>query len=979
MKIIILCICILILLINSILSAKPPKKEFSIGAIFENENDDFDIAFRAAIYRVNQMEKDFKLNEIIKYADYEDSYMLEQLTCELAAEGVIAIFGPTDSDVSDIVSSICNILEIPHFLFNYKLRNPLHFQDLYSMTINMYPDESVLGKAIAEAVTAHGWRRYAVVYESNKHFTELQNVLELHTRDSPLTTFYEIEYDEQQQFLPFLKNLHDKKEVNLIINCDIETIIPLLENARELKMLGEYQSIFFIPLDTYTLDFGDLASVSANITTIRIVDPSDSNILNVVADLEEVEKERNKYYKLSPEEVPTTMLTLTDAVWLFAKGLSTLEIIEELEPPSSTCDSPEPWAFGKRIVEFIKGRKESGSTGEIHLNEHGKRIQFTTQILELTPDGFAQFSEWDPINGFSGIGSEGNLKRKEDKLQSKIFIVSSRVGKPFLFDLSKNDSSLIGNARYEGYSVDLIHEISKIAGFKYQFVLAPDGKYGAYDPSIGKWNGIVGQVMEGNADMGICDLTMTSARRQVVDFTPPFMTLGISILYAKADPVPPDLFSFRLPFSNNVWLYMSGAYVGISILFYIVARMAPQDWENPHPCNAEPEELENVWQLKNTTWLAVGSILGAGCDLLPKSASTRILAGFWWFFALILQNSYTANLAAFLTSSQRDTSIKSVEDLASQTSIKYGAVAGGSTQGFFKNSDEAIYQKMWSFMEAEDPPVWIPNNEVGAERVKKSKRLYACFMESTTLEYIVERECGLYQVGKWLDYKTYGIAMPFNSPWRKQISEAVLKLGETGMLVTLKRRWWKEKYGGGGCDEGDGGGGDSLELQMGNVGGVFLALGFGLIVAFCVGLVEFFFSVQDVALSNKISMTDAFIQEIVFAAKFWVTTKPAPKSSSKRSSTRPSHSSLSLDSKNTLKSLDDNDSDDVEKGLSKSENNRKKSRKSSMSSEIEADDKENGRNIKLKNKKSKSELSLKSLISLKIPKFSKQFSKKDEN
>lgn len=58
----------------------------------------------------------------------------------------------------------------------------------------------------------------------------------------------------------------------------------------------------------------------------------------------------------------------------------------------------------------------------------------------------------------------------------------------------------------------------------------------------------------------------------------------------------------------------------------------------------------------------------------------------WFFFALILISSYTANLAAFLTKSHSDDKIESAEDLAKQSKIKYGTVAGGSTLQFFKVS-----------------------------------------------------------------------------------------------------------------------------------------------------------------------------------------------------------------------------------------------------------------------------------------------------
>lgn len=67
-----------------------------------------------------------------------------------------------------------------------------------------------------------------------------------------------------------------------------------------------------------------------------------------------------------------------------------------------------------------------------------------------------------------------------------------------------------------------------------------------------------------------------------------------------------------------------------------------------------------------------------------RAVSTRMVAGMWWFFTLIMISSYTANLAAFLTVERMDSPIESAEDLAKQTKIKYGALKGGSTASFFK-------------------------------------------------------------------------------------------------------------------------------------------------------------------------------------------------------------------------------------------------------------------------------------------------------
>ena len=69
-----------------------------------------------------------------------------------------------------------------------------------------------------------------------------------------------------------------------------------------------------------------------------------------------------------------------------------------------------------------------------------------------------------------------------------------------------------------------------------------------------------------------------------------------------------------------------------------------------------------------------------------RAISTRMVAGMWWFFTLIMISSYTANLAAFLTVERMASPIESAEDLAKQTKIKYGCVESGSTGAFFRSA-----------------------------------------------------------------------------------------------------------------------------------------------------------------------------------------------------------------------------------------------------------------------------------------------------
>lgn len=119
-------------------------------------------------------------------------------------------------------------------------------------------------------------------------------------------------------------------------------------------------------------------------------------------------------------------------------------------------------------------------------------------------------------------------------------------------------------------------------------------------------------------------------------------------------------------------------------------------------------------------------------------------------------SSYTANLAAFLTIESIYSPITNAEDLANSKTIKYGAKRDGSTISFFKDAQYEVYQKMYQTM-MQNTDLLTSSNPEGLNRVKTEN--YAFLMESTSIEYIAERECEVTQIGGLLDDKGYGIAM----------------------------------------------------------------------------------------------------------------------------------------------------------------------------------------------------------------------------
>ncbi|KAF2346082.1 Ionotropic glutamate receptor L-glutamate and glycine-binding domain, partial [Trinorchestia longiramus] len=574
--------------------------------------------------------------------------------------------------------------------------------------------------------------------------------------------------------------------------------------------------------DTHLLDLEDFKYGGSNITAVRLLDNTKPAVAHIMRELEAGTaryNNREQDYKLrmgpscddqtfipfSPPPSQTETALMYDAVHLFVLAIQALDNSTDVQVSPLVCEGEEAWLHGNSLINYMKLVRDTGVwswcvilvcgtgagywcvelvnmtglTGHIEFDSLGFRTNFDLDIVELDLQGFVPAGSWNLLQGANYTRTFQEVHDQAIRgLKNKTLIVSFAFTDPYIMR-KKSAHRLTGNDRFEGFCVSLLDEISALLGFNYTLVPIKGNVYGTKDSVTGEWNGMIRELLTQRADMAITDLTINYEREQAVDFTMPFMNLGISIIYKKPQKMAPSLFSFLSPLSVEVWMYMITAYVGVSMILYILARcvlpltgvfyhsqvystthrFTPYEWQNPHPCDPEPESLENQFTMLNCMWFAIGSLMQQGCDFLPQAVSTRMVAGMWWFFTLIMISSYTANLAAFLTVERMESPIESAEDLSKQTKIKYGAYKSGSTAAFFRDSTLPTYQRMWQYMNS-TPDVFVNSNAEGFQRVQSEDELYAFLSESTSIEYVTERFCDLVQIGGLLDSKSYGIALP---------------------------------------------------------------------------------------------------------------------------------------------------------------------------------------------------------------------------
>ncbi|XP_067113889.1 glutamate receptor ionotropic, kainate 1 isoform X3 [Osmerus mordax] len=824
-----------------------------IGGIFETRERELvsveEMAFKFAVTNINRnrtLMPNTTLTYDIQRINLYDSFEATRRVCDQLALGVAAVFGPSHSSSVSAVQSICNALEVPHIQTRWKHPSVDNKDTFY---INLYPEYTAISKAILDIVTFFKWKKLTVVYEDSTGLMRMQELIKAPSKLNLKIRIRQLTPGDSDA-RPLLKELKKDKEFFVLFDCSYRMAAELLKQLSSMGMMTEYYHYFFTTLDLFALDLEPYRYSGVNMTGFRLLNLDDPYVASTM------ERWATERHQALPKQesglmdgVMTTEAALMyDAVFMVAVAS---QRATQMTVSSLQCHRHKPWRFGPRFMNLFKEAQWDGLTGHIVLNKtDGLRRDFDLDIISLKEDGTTRGivegssrlnKRWIKIavwNSYRGLNLTENSRNKDnnvtDSLANRTLVVTTILENPYVMH-KKSDKELVGNDRFEGYCLDLLKELSNILGFTYEVKLVTDGKYGAQNDK-GEWNGMVRELIDHIADLAVAPLTITYVREKSIDFSKPFMTLGISILYRKPNGTNPGVFSFLNPLSPDIWMYVLLACTGVSCVLFVIARFTPYEWYNPHPCNPSSELVENNFTLLNSFWFGVGALMRQGSELMPKALSTRIVGGIWWFFTLIIISSYTANLAAFLTVERMDAPIDSADDLAKQTRIEYGSVRDGSTMTFFKKSKISTYEKMWAFMSSRKNTALVKNNREGITRVLTTD--YAMLMESTSIEYISQRNCNLTQIGGLIDSKGYGVGTPIGSPYRDKITIAILQLQEEGKLHMMKEKWWR----GNGCPEEDNKEASALGVE--NIGGIFIVLAAGLVLSVFVAIGEFIYKAR---------------------------------------------------------------------------------------------------------------------------------------
>ncbi|XP_044056880.1 LOW QUALITY PROTEIN: glutamate receptor ionotropic, NMDA 3B [Siniperca chuatsi] len=332
-----------------------------------------------------------------------------------------------------------------------------------------------------------------------------------------------------------------------------------------------------------------------------------------------------------------------------------------------------------------------------------------------------------------------------------------------------------------GYCIDLLEKLAEDLGFEFDLYIVGDGKYGAWKG--GRWTGLVGDLLNGLADMAVTSFSINSARSRVIDFTSPFFSTSLGILVRSKDTAAP-IGAFMWPLHWSMW-------VGIFLALHITALfLTLYEWKSPYGMTPHGRNRIRVFSYSSALNLCYAILFGRTVSSkTPKCWTGRFLMNLWAIFCLLVLSSYTANLAAVMVGEKTFEEVSGIHDAKlhhPSWGFRFGTVRESSAEDYMKKSFPEMHEYMRRFNE--------PTTPEGVATLKTDPpQLDAFIMDKALLDYEVsiDADCKLATVGKPFAIEGYGIGLPQNSPLTSNISEFISRYKSEGYMDLLHDKWYK--------------------------------------------------------------------------------------------------------------------------------------------------------------------------------------------
>lgn len=418
-----------------------------------------------------------------------------------------------------------------------------------------------------------------------------------------------------------------------------------------------------------------------------------------------------------------------------------------------------PIQFNMNVTDRINGSYYFAQNAQTSLNG----MNFIPVLAYSDHDGWRRYAGASTIiwPGSSLTAPTGRPKLNGSKL--RIGVVSSV---PYTIVSMVTDGNGKPKQTLTGYAPDLISILQTKLGFIPDIQVAP---------TTFSYTAVVQAVANGLYDIVVGDVTVTSSRREIVDFSNAIYDNSLRIVMKKNVAVNLDLLSFLRPFSSNLWLLTLGTTMSAGILFYVL------EYEENDALKGK--SILSLFTM--SVWYCFGNLVGYGAGFNACTAAGRLLTLGLYILSLVLVASYTANLASDLTLSKSKDIISGLDDIKRGVIPfkRIGIRVGSASEDFYLREVSNGLRNYYALKTKQETYDSLLNGTIDLS-----------FMDIGVAEYVTNNiYCNLTLVGEDFNKGIMSIVTPKQWMYGQELDIVILALRESGELDRLKLKWIESK------------------------------------------------------------------------------------------------------------------------------------------------------------------------------------------
>ena len=733
---------------------------------------------------------------------------LDKTCSAISTTNIVGIVGPELSREAHFVAPFAEKIGLP--VISHMATDPdLSNRNAYRTFYRTVPSDTAATLSIAQLFLRFNWTSCIVIYQNDQFGSGGTKALSHVFRNNGLavTTFVEFDISTNRIRGNLRNQLITSSTRIVVVWAESSYTYEIIRNALDDDVLGP--QFTWILSQSISLDLFN-QSAYPNLIGMLTIEPTIGAIVDSPINTTLLNAAYALWRRYEPESFPGVgevnyyALFAFDATWTLIQSLTELcSNVTCVSLVGSSYCFDRQLLNSNQLIDMISRQSFLGVSGLIEFASnvtdrvHGsyyivQNVQPTTNGLDYVP--ILQRSdpgEWKVYTRTNVILWPGNTlipPTGRAVLQGVRLRIGVIEATPFTTVTTIVDQNGETTTKLIGYVPDLIALLQGRMNFIPEIIVAPLNQ---------TYSGLVRDVANGVYDIVIADVTVTSARREIVGFSNAIFDNSMRIIVRKESSSDVDLLSYLKPFSFTLWMMLLAACLYAAVLISILERQA----------NEALQHRSMVSSAAMSTWYSIGTLMGYGADFHATTASGRLVTTGLYLLSLVFVATYTANLASDLTVSKSKNIISGVDDLKNGKIPfnRFGIRLGTAGEDYFIREISGGNRNFYPLKTRKDLYDKLLNKVIDGS-----------FMDTGIAEYITNNVyCNLTLAGVDFDKSAFGIVIPKQWLYGQDLDVHILSLRETGVLEEMKRKWFQ----GGICSSVTE---ESTGMSFETMGGLFL-------------------------------------------------------------------------------------------------------------------------------------------------------------